>query len=195
MDLGSLFLVLSLAILVALFITRPFSQPGGAKKHAAEASAEGKQEHEISTLLAERDRILNTLQELDFDHAMGKIPAEDYPVQRAALVRQGAEVLRKLDLSLGRVEAEQAGLAPGEEHVSRLEAAIVERREQAAVRAGAGGKARRTPAGAADDPLEARIAARRRERQEKAAGFCPQCGHPVQKSDLFCPKCGVRLGA
>lgn len=38
--------------------------------------------------------------------------------------------------------------------------------------------------------LEARIAARRQARQEKAGGFCPHCGKPVQKSDKFCPRCG-----
>jgi ribosomal protein S27AE len=37
------------------------------------------------------------------------------------------------------------------------------------------------------------IASRRRERLEKAAGFCPQCGKPVQISDKFCPRCGASL--
>jgi predicted amidophosphoribosyltransferase len=36
------------------------------------------------------------------------------------------------------------------------------------------------------------LADRRRVRQEKAVGFCPQCGGPVQKSDRFCPKCGAK---
>jgi hypothetical protein len=193
MDLGSLFLILSLAILVALFVSRPVYQRSQAKKHPSEVSSEGKHEQEISALLAERDRILNTLQELDFDHAVGKIPEEDYPAQRAALVRHGAEVLRKLDIAQGTAQDEQASLASGDDRISRLEAAVVERREQAVTQAGAGSNGRRTPAGAADDPLEARIGARRRARQEKAAGFCPQCGYPIQKSDQFCPKCGVRL--
>jgi predicted amidophosphoribosyltransferase len=41
--------------------------------------------------------------------------------------------------------------------------------------------------------MEALIASRRRERPEKAAGFCPRCGKPVQKLDRFCPKCGTAL--
>ena len=45
-----------------------------------------------------------------------------------------------------------------------------------------------------DDELEALLANRRRERQEKSAGFCPQCGGALQQSDRFCPKCGASLG-
>ena len=37
------------------------------------------EEHELSALMAERDRVINSLQELDFDFKLGKIPEEDYP--------------------------------------------------------------------------------------------------------------------
>ncbi len=53
--------------------------------------------NEVSALKAERDRVINSLQELDFDHNLGKIPAEDYPEQRALLLKKGADILRKLD--------------------------------------------------------------------------------------------------
>ena len=46
---------------------------------------------------------------------------------------------------------------------------------------------------APDDEMEVLIANRRRVRQGKAAGFCPQCGGPLQKSDRFCPKCGAKM--
>ena len=98
MDLGSIFLILGLAVLVAAFVARPFldsRRPDGQKSPAAPADA---REHELSALLAERDQVLTTLQEMEFDHLLGKIPAEDYPSQtRAALVQHGAEVLRRLD--------------------------------------------------------------------------------------------------
>ena len=45
----------------------------------------------------------------------------------------------------------------------------------------------------ADDEVEVQLANRKRSRQDKSAGFCPQCGRPVQKSDRFCPKCGYAL--
>jgi rubrerythrin len=44
-----------------------------------------------------------------------------------------------------------------------------------------------------DTDLEEMLAARRSARKEKAAGFCPNCGKPVMKSDKFCPSCGKTL--
>jgi len=172
-----------LLLLVALFIARPLME-----KRSVAVSQE---EHELSALLAERDRILTALQELDFDYTMGKIPEEEYPAQRAALLQQGAEILRKLD--------ELQGVSAQEEADIRLEAAIAARRADASrmpvAVAGNGASPLRT-AGVAtgpDDGLEVLIASRRRQKTEKAAGFCPQCGGPVQKSDRFCPKCGTKV--
>jgi len=89
MDLGSLFLILALLVLVVLFISRPLLT------HRAVVVSE--REKELSVLLAERERILDALSELDFDHSMGKIPEEIYPAQRNRLLQRGAEVLRQLD--------------------------------------------------------------------------------------------------
>lgn len=173
MDIGSIFLVLGLLVLVGLFISRPFFE-----RRSTPVSQAG---HEQSALMAERDQILNTLQELDFDATLGKIPQADYEMQRAALVQQGAQVLRQLD-------AYQA-VAPQDDAERRIEAVITARRAEP-VRNGAGVM---LVAASPDDNLEVLIANRRRDRSEKAAGFCPQCGNPVQKSDLFCPKCGKTL--
>ena len=67
---------------------------------------------ECLALLAERDRVVNALQELDFDFNLNKIPSEDYPVQRAALLQKGADILKKLDENHGNVSrtAEVLGL-------------------------------------------------------------------------------------
>jgi len=178
MDIGSIFLILGLLVLVGLFVSRPLFE-----RRAAQVSA---MDHVVSTLLAERDRILSALQELDFDFTLGKIPAEDYPAQRVALLQSGADVLRQLD-------AYQVGSAETDLE-ARLEAAIAARRADAAVLAAIPNNAgRRSLPAAPDDSLEALIASRRRERNGKSAGFCPNCGRPVQKSDRFCPKCGANL--
>ncbi len=179
MDLGSIFLILGLLVLVGLFISRPFL--------GQKATVVSPEEHEYSSLLAERDRVLTALQELDFDYTLGKIPEADYPAQRAAMLEHGAEVLRQLDAS--RVETSR------DEAESRLEAAIAARRLDAArLQAAPNGASGRILLLAPDDNLEVLIASRRRERKEKSAGFCPQCGRPVQLSDRFCPKCGSMLG-
>ena len=74
MDLGSIFLIIALLMLVALYVAQPL-----VKRKSKIVSEE---EQQRSALLAERDRILDALQELDFDHQLGKVPAKDYPGQR-----------------------------------------------------------------------------------------------------------------
>jgi hypothetical protein len=192
MDLGSIFLILALSLLVGLFVSRPLFE----RKQAVSDGEEDPLDQRRSTLLAERDRILNALQELDFDHVLGKIPEEDYPAQRALLMQKGADVLRQLDALKDQGAAE---IRPGDDLDARLEAAIAARRADARrsapsteTPASAHGLERATTADP-DDELEILLADRRRARREKSAGFCPQCGGPLQKSDRFCPKCGASL--
>jgi hypothetical protein len=182
MDIGSILLLLALLVLIGLFIARPLID----REAVVVSPEEDRQEHEISTLLAERDRVLTALHELDFDHSLGKIPEQDYPAQRALFLQQGADVLRKLD--------EYDQVVPADDIEARIEEAIAERRAISV------GQAEVVPEGAApmlvrdaDDEVEVQLANRRRTRQDKSAGFCPQCGRPVQKSDRFCPKCGYAL--
>lgn len=173
MDIGSILLILAVLIPVALYIARPLME-----RSATEVTSE---EHQYSALLAERDRILNAIQELDFDHTLGKIPDDIYPAQRANLMRAGADILRQIDIYDGDT---------GERDVDdRIEAAIDTARVE-----------RKTAVRLADpdDEIEALIAQRRRSQKEndqpKTGGFCPQCGNCVQEGDQFCPKCGNPLG-
>jgi hypothetical protein len=177
MEIGSFFLLLALLIPVSLFIARPLLD----KEAALVTPEEDLQEHELSALLAERDRILTALEELDFDHALGKIPEGDYEPTRDRLVMQGAEVLRNID-------AIEPGTAE-QEMEDRIEAAITERRMATA----GSEEAPHAVVVDADDEVELQLAARRRAREGRSAGFCPKCGRPVQESDRFCPKCGNTL--
>jgi zinc-ribbon domain len=178
MDIGAIFFTLAVVTLVGLYVGQPYIQRRGRR-----ASQE---DHEYSTLMAEYDRAVNTLQELDFDNALGKVPAEDYPKQRAELLAKGADLLRKLDAltpSLspngrgGRVEVKDAE--------SRLEAAVASRRADAS--------AQKSMPALDNDDLESMIAARRKTRKDKSAGFCPKCGKPILVSDRFCPSCGKAI--
>lgn len=168
MDIGSIFLILAVLIPVVIFIARPLME--------RKATAVTVEEHEYSALLAERDRVLTALQELEFDHVLDKIPEAQYPVQRANLMRYGAEILRQIDVYEGLPDETAAD--------ARIEAAIASRKAATAVI---------DP----DDELEVMIAARRREQksngQPKTGGFCPQCGNCVRENDRFCPKCGETL--
>jgi hypothetical protein len=198
MDLGSIFLILALLVLVGLFVARPLFERSTSAQTGDEQAGGRSQtdaaDHDQSALLAERDRVLNALQELDFDNVLGKIPAEDYPQQRAVLLQRGADILRQLDA----LQA-QAG-QPAENNIeARIEAAIAARRadlQSASIPAAAGGNGHgrgvSSTIASPDDELEVMLASRRRVRGEKAAGFCPKCGRAVQKSDRFCPKCGAK---
>ncbi len=195
MDIGSILLILALFVLVAFFISQPFFD----RRRAAGNLQENTREHERSGLLAERDRVLNALQELDFDNALEKIPAEDYPAQRARLLQYGSEILRKLDEFAPQPAGDKPLLATNAEN--RLEASLAARRTDGPRLAGPGqvspngGKVVPASVAAPDDNLEVLLANRRRSRQEEAAGFCPKCGTAIQKTDRFCPKCGARLAS
>lgn len=169
---GAILLIFISILLVGIYVAQPFL----VRSRRSVVTAE---EHEISSLLADRDRLIDALQDLDFDHKLGKIPAEDYPTMRAALLKSGTDVLRQLD-----------ALSPESKHTkdaeSRMEAAIAARRSDAAAK-------RKSPADAetaSDDDIESLIASRRGARKERTNGFCPKCGKPVMKSDKFCPHCG-----
>ena len=166
MEISSILLVLAFIVLVGMYVYAPLTQ--NARKIRAGES------HELSALKAERDRVINSLQELDFDHNLGKVPAEDYPEQRAALLQKGADILRKLD--------ELAPVATSKNAEARIEKAA------AAARADSSSSAE-----IRDDDIESMIAQRRKQHTSKSAGFCPKCGKPVLVSDKFCPSCGKSL--
>ena len=168
MELTAIFFSLAVLILVGMYLYAPFME-----RRARRVTEE---EHELSALMAERDRVINSLQELDFDFKLGKIPEDDYPVQRAGLLQKGADILRKID-SL----APQTASAQDTE--ARLERAIAARRADAST----------AKPEVSDDDLESMISSRRKGRTNKSAGFCPKCGKPVMVTDRFCPSCGKSL--
>ena len=168
MELSAIFFSLAVLILVGIYLYAPFME-----RRARRVTEE---EHELSALMAERDRVINSLQELDFDFKLGKIPEEDYPMQRSMLLQKGADILRKIDTL-----APQATSAQDTE--VRLERAIAARRADASL----------ARVEVSDDDLETMISSRRRNRTNKSAGFCPKCGKPVMVTDRFCPSCGKSL--
>jgi len=171
MDLGAIFFTLAVLTLVGMYVGQPYIQRRGRRAT--------QEDHEYSALMAEYDRAVNTLQELDFDNALGKVPAEDYPRQRVELLAKGADLLRKLD------ELQPQEKDTSRDAESRMEAAVASRRADAS--------AEKSAVALDDDDLESMIAARRRTHKEKSAGFCPKCGKPILVSDRFCPSCGKAI--
>jgi rubrerythrin len=168
MELTAIFFSLAVLILVGVYLYAPFME-----RRARRVTEE---EHELSALMAERDRVINSLQELDFDFNLGKIPEDDYPTQRASLLQKGADILRRIDSLAPQPVAIQ-------DTEARLERAIAARRADASVEGPM----------VSDDDLESMISSRRKGRSSKSAGFCPKCGKPVLVTDRFCPSCGKSL--
>ncbi len=172
MDLVAIFLLIAVIMLIALYVARPFAGWQGRLTG---------NEQTLSTLRAERDRVLTALQELDFDYSLGKIPADDYPAQRKELVQNGAEILRRIDA----LTPSKSPNGRGEFVENRSEVNASEHRPRA--------EKKTASSDASDDDLEDLIARRRSVRKEKSSSFCPKCGKPVSKSDVYCPSCGHGL--
>jgi len=180
MDLiGSLILLGIVIVLVVLFVTRPLTLR---RRMRTEANPV------LSSLLAERDRVLNSLKELDFDNSLGKIPAEAYPQQRLSLVQQGAEILRKLD-QLTPAQAPVIGLPTGQEDpVEAILAARRHRLSAGAIQSEVEGEPEDKDEN--KDEAESLIANRRKLRPVKSGNFCSHCGRALLTTDRFCPGCG-----
>jgi hypothetical protein len=175
MELTAIFFSLAVLILVGIFLYAPFME-----RRARRVTQD---EHELSALMAERDRVINSLQELDFDFKLGKIPEEDYPTQRNSLLQKGADILRRIDSLAAPSPTGRGDGSEGQDTEMRLERAIAARRADASM----------SQPEVSDDDLESMISSRRKGRTSKSAGFCPKCGKPVMVTDRFCPSCGKSL--
>jgi len=172
-DIGSLLLILAISLLAGFVVSRPFFAESSDKSTDEEITEllAGK-ELKLSNLMSEKERIFTTLQELETAHALKKIPDEEFPKQRVVLVHAAAKTLRDID----ELEVEIKSILK-ETSVQKKGASLA------------------ANAGIPNEVLEELIAARRRSRSEKSAGFCPHCGKVIQSSDVFCPACGSRVSA
>lgn len=94
MTLAALALAAVLAIVVVLFVARPFLRsPDGEQRRPAP----GHEELERLARLERRDRALAALKELEFDHRTGKISDADYAEMVTALRQEAAAALVALD--------------------------------------------------------------------------------------------------
>jgi hypothetical protein len=87
---GALLAVASVVLVAAPFLREPVAaddrllQPDAAQRRRLERAEE-------------RDRALDSLKELEFDHRTGKVSDEDYRAQVGGLRRRAASALREAD--------------------------------------------------------------------------------------------------
>lgn len=118
MDIGSIFVILAILIIIVAYIARPLVENRGFAITEAD--------RRYSTLMAQRDQVLTILQELDMDHSMGKIHQGDYEAQRTVLVARGASVLKDMDQLRGPGNAFRRPNGSKDVATSQLEAQIEE---------------------------------------------------------------------
>ncbi len=156
MEIGAILFSLAMILLVAAYVLQPLS--------GSERGEHRDTNQRLSALQAERDRVFDSIQEIDMDHSMGKVPEEDYLRQRRALALEGAEILRKIDELLLPTGAKPRGKTPEME----LEAAVARLR------------------GISSPPSLKKV-------ESNSQGACPECGQANFHGDRFCANCGVAL--
>ena len=154
MEPASVFLLLAGLSLVVFYVARPF---------VTLTRSVRSDDPVLSALLAERDRVLIALQELDFDHTLGKIPADEYPSQRENLLQSGAGILRQLHEHSGatRKPAVKPGLARTTSSDDEIEDLIANRRSMRKEKTGGFCPKCGKPVLLSDR-------------------FCPRCGHSLK---------------
>jgi len=85
---ASLLVGLALLVIVIMVVARPLLRP---------APAEARPLTPREQLLDQKAAILDQIRALDFDYETNKIPQEVYELQRAFLMEQAADTLKKLD--------------------------------------------------------------------------------------------------
>jgi hypothetical protein len=170
MEIGAILFSLAMLLLVAAYVLQPLSTYGrGGSRDTS---------RELSALQAERDRILDSIQEIDMDRTMGKVAEEDYQRQRGSLALEGAEILRSID------ELQQDGVP--DEAAMELEAAVAELRGKSSSSSMELEEAATEPRSKSSN-LDSQIA------KADAQGTCPTCGEVIHPSDRFCSNCGETL--
>lgn len=89
MTLTSFIIVLFIFVLAGLIVLRPFLDKTDFKISRTAGL--------YDSLLAERERLLSAIEELDLDLELKKVSASEHAQARAGLLSQAADVLRELD--------------------------------------------------------------------------------------------------
>ena len=78
---------------VLLFVFTPLFDA----RHAGTLDLISRKETRRRELIEQRDRVYEAIRELDFDHRMGKVEADDYRQTRGRYAAQAVELMKALD--------------------------------------------------------------------------------------------------
>jgi hypothetical protein len=123
MEIGSFLILLAILLPVLAYLAQPIVTGQG-------VVVSGKARR-FSSLEAERERVLSSIQEMDMDYTMGKILKEDYEAERSVLIAQGADTMRQIDALVGEKGTSDIPVADHEERKleAELEARVAEMRK------------------------------------------------------------------
>ncbi len=126
--------------------------------------AEG--ERQRAELEARREALYAALKDLEFDHEMGKLSAEDYAALRERYTVQAVAVLQQLDA----LAAEEPPVVGQGDAAAGPEVEV-----------------------SAEKEMEREVAALRQATKTRAPLVCPVCRRACQPGDTFCAGCGASL--
>ena len=128
MNLGAIFLLIAALVLVAVIVFRPFLNTAKESKSDPQINERLQYQHIQSSLMAEKERLLSAVQELEFDHETGKIPDDLFREQRQVLMQEAARVLANLDQTLSESNTKQIPSTQATGSYDELEELIAKRR-------------------------------------------------------------------
>ena len=191
---GALFLTLAVAVAATMYIILPLWENRGSDELVPRKEVL-QSEYRRSTLMADRDRLLSALLELDADYELNKIPAGEYAPLREKLVHEAALTLRNLDeINLSGRRPSAIGTDANPDDQTDLEELIeLRKREQSEKRA----VQEETPnlpdqtTLPDQNSLPDQIALSDQITAYQA--YCTHCGNPLMAGDRYCPACGSKI--
>jgi hypothetical protein len=179
MTIGSILLSLALLLIVGLYLARPFLES---------AAGPRRRQSRYSDLLAAKESILIQMRNLDFDHQTGKVPEENYQLQRAELMAEATAILKSIDelegAAMSTEPVPETGAVPVQTETdidANIEAAVLRVRQS------------HTAAGSLEMEPNLGVEAAPATVTGSGAKFCPQCGKHTDPDDKFCVNCGAKL--
>ena len=163
MELGTLFVQLSILIIIVMIVLRHFfNAPYHSHRTLESTYSTISVQKKILILLTQQEQLRERKAEIDTDYAQGKIPSRFFQYAKEILRKDEEEVLYLIQQIKAKaaLDAEKPPFHMDKEESEQLETMISEHRKM---------------------------------NREKVIGFCSKCGKPVQKSDVYCARCGNLL--